>query len=183
MLLLLACSVYCINYEINANVLTISGTGEIDQNGIRSKGDYKKLQKVIIEEGPTAILKSSFHSCSQLKSISISASVISIVSPFFRNNALSEIIVNENNPNYYTENGILIEKSTMTIIRVPTKEVMIPEGIKKIETYAFAVTNSFTWKKIVFPSTLVEFAYEAVNEASIDSISFAKNATITYRVL
>ena len=181
MFLLLPLFSYCINYEENGNTLTISGEGEINQKGVRSKGNYKTLETIIINEGPTRICDLSFSECAKIKSISIPASVVSIGAAFFRNYVLETITVAAGNNKYYVnDDGILIDKDNMMIVRVPAKQVSIPEGIKKIGKYAFGVGHGFRWNEIVFPSTLVDFDTESLNEARFTNLSFAKNATATY---
>ena len=145
-----------IQYSVLNNELTISGSGTVTQFGVRSKGDYTKLTKVIIEEGPEAIEAHSFLLCTSLVSIEISKTVTSITSPFYGCSKLSSIIVDPENPNYVSdEEGFLYSKNYEDLYRAPCrKSLSIREGVKTLKHYSFAMARKYSYTDITFPNSL-----------------------------
>ena len=77
-------------------------------------------------------------------------------------NELSEIIVDENNPSYSSENGVLFNKDKTALIKYPARkgdsEYTIPSTVKRVEARAFEhckLTN------IVIPEGVTEFGLYA----------------------
>lgn len=89
---------------------------------------------------PTSVVGISvyaFLGCDELLSITIPSSVTSIDSSAFENcYGLTEIIVDENNTTYRSENNCLIEKATNALVFGCINSV-IPESVTKINSYAF----------------------------------------------
>ena len=71
----------------------------------------------------TTIGNSAFYDCDALTSVHIPASCTSIgINPFAGCTALKEIVVDENNPNYSSADGVLYDKDKTTLIGWPTAE-------------------------------------------------------------
>ncbi len=114
------------------------------------KGDVR------IPEGVEALGVFAFGG-SDIDSIFIPASVKTIFEGFFHQNPEKhvKIVVDANNPYYYTEGGCLIERETMSVVAVYGDEIVIPEGVKRIGASTIFFRN---FKKIVFPASLEEIA-------------------------
>ena len=135
------------------------------------------LASVTIPEGVTSIGGEAFYNCSSLTSITIPASVTSIGNGAFSNCIsltsiempasvtsigtgpfggcfkLKEIIVNEQNPNYLSEEGVLFNKEKTLLIQYPAgKEAVsydIPTGVTSIGEWAFQGCSSLI--KVTIP--------------------------------
>ena len=100
--------------------------------------EMKNLSKLIISKDVEVIDNRSFEGCS----------------------SLAEIEVDEDNTKYFSTNGCLIERATGTLILGTTKSV-IPDSVKTIASYAFALSNV---SQIVIPQTVElveEFAFSS----------------------
>lgn len=121
------------------------------------------FQSIDIPNNVTHIGKGAFYGCTELTSVRLSDKVTSIGDYAFNScSSLTEIIVDAENPEYSTVNGILYDKDKSTLIRCPggtlgsvdilnsvtsikegfngcaaVTEIRIPEGISNIEAGAF----------------------------------------------
>ena len=106
------------------------------------------LTSVGIPEGVTSIGQSAFRGCTSLVSVSVSASVASIGEDAFRDcSNLTEIKINENNPNYASNDGVLFNKTYTELILCPAGKAgiyNIPEGVTLIGSFAFEVCSGLT---------------------------------------
>ena len=106
------------------------------------------LTSVGIPEGVTSIGQSAFRVCTSLVSVSVSASVASIGEAAFRDcSNLTEIKINENNPNYASNDGVLFNKTYTELILCPAGKAgiyNIPEGVTLIGSFAFEVCSGLT---------------------------------------
>ena len=90
---------YCgedVTWTLENGVLTISGTGEMDNyydgNGIPWYDDAESIVKVVVEDGVTSIGESAFLGCKNLKSVELPSSIESInYGAFSGCSSLSEI--------------------------------------------------------------------------------------------
>ena len=101
-----------------------------------------KLKSVILGESVTNIESKAFCSCVSLKNVTIPQSVIFISGDAFAHcNKLESISVDENNPNYISDNGNLYTKDFKRLLRyaVGKKDThfTIPECVTAIGEYAF----------------------------------------------
>jgi len=139
-------------------------------NGVTTIGDYafyglNNLVNVTIPEGVTSFGDSAFSFCLRLSSISIPktvktlgqgairacrelttvtipAGVTSISTYVFADSfKLESIIVDESNPNYCSEDGVLFNKDKTTLIQYPAGKTdetyFVPKTVEKIENGAF----------------------------------------------
>ena len=148
-------------YETSDDILTISGDGTITRNGVMSTGDYKKTKEVIILEGPTEIQSQTFYEFSSLKKVTISKTVESISSPFFRCYNLKEIIVSDENPKYCSLGGVLYSKNYESLISITSQQITIHENVKVICNRAF---SSIALENILIPDSVIEFLDWSFNE-------------------
>ncbi len=124
--------------------------------------------EVRIPEGVEEIGARAFGG-TDIEKLYIPASVKTIYEGFFlqKLDTHPEIVVDENNPCYYTEGGCLIERDTMSVVAVYGDEIVIPEGVKRLGA---GTVCFYAFKKIVFPASLTEI--DKVNFAMIGSPEF-----------
>lgn len=120
----------------------VNGVVEIP-SCVRKIGYYafagcRGLNSVKIPESVTNIAQRAFVSCSGLASLTIPASVASIDDDFYGCTGLMSYNVDEANPVYRSINGLLCSKDGQTLIRGVGGDVTIPNGVTRIEKYAFS---------------------------------------------
>ncbi|ORX44407.1 hypothetical protein BCR32DRAFT_92610 [Anaeromyces robustus] len=156
------------NLDSKNGILTISGSGEMKYS-TRYPPWYENresIQSVVIEERVTFIAAMAFYYCTSLTSITIPNSVVSIKRyAFNRCTILTSITIpksvtsieegafwgcfqltsftlEDGNPNYSSENGVLFDKKITKLIQYPPKksgtEYEIPNSVETIENYAFS---------------------------------------------
>ncbi|MBR2422427.1 MAG: leucine-rich repeat protein [Oscillospiraceae bacterium] len=134
----------------------------------------------VIEGKPvTTICDWTFWGCSNLTSIFIPDSVTSIIDPYFINNpSINRFQVDENNPNYSSDDrGVLFNKAKTELIRAPggiTGSYAIPYGVTSFSESAFSGCTSLT--SISIPNSLtstVEGVFSGCT--SLTSIDFPNN--------
>ncbi|MCL2328902.1 MAG: leucine-rich repeat domain-containing protein [Bacteroidetes bacterium] len=141
-----------------------SGLSEIIiPNSVTSIGDKafagcSGLVEITIPEGVTNIGHSAFKDCSKLTSVTVPKSVTSIGSYTFNYcNSLVSIEVNSENANYTSVDGVLFDKNKTTLICYPSNKAgdyIIPEGVKRLNSYAFANCNNLV--SVTIPSSVTE---------------------------
>lgn len=111
----------------------------------------------------SGITADAFSNAADLVSVDIPSTVTKIgmaglygeTNPLYNALKLSRITVDAGNSAYMSEDGILFDKAKKTLIKYPTMRVVatykIPEGVEKIEAYAF---NTCTFTEVVLPSSL-----------------------------
>ncbi|MDD4840225.1 MAG: leucine-rich repeat domain-containing protein [Clostridia bacterium] len=119
-----------------------------------------KLAEVIIPKGLTKLNNYIFSGCDSLISIKIPKNIISMNSTTFSGcDLLAEILVDAENQNYTSQDGILYSKDKTQIIDVPqgkVGEVVLPTGISSIPEYAFNNCEKITSITIPDSVTTIE---------------------------
>ena len=158
----------------------------------------RSLGNLTIPDNITSIESSAFRGCGSA-SITIPATVITIGQEAFADCLnLQNIIVDSNNQNYCSDNGILYTKDKSTLLRYPEArttlstlpssvekfneysfsyckltDVTIPDTIKRIEAYTF---NNSSLKTINIPATVEYLAYNSFGEClSLTNINIDSN--------
>jgi len=128
---------------------------------------------VVIANGLTAIGSFAFSAAKNITSIELPATVTTIDPKAFWNlDALTSISVHPNNPEYYSEEGVLFTKDKKTLVVFPAGKMgnyTIPESVETINDYAFFRSNI---QSVTLPGNTLnrigEFAFEfCVNLTSI----------------
>jgi len=102
------------------NLASVTLPGSLTSLSTNLFSGCSKLTSITISNSVTAIGNSSFSSCSGLTSAIIPASVVSIgIDAFEYCTGLTSITVENNNPNYYSVNGVLFNKNKTTLIQYP----------------------------------------------------------------
>ena len=123
----------------------------------------------------TTIGDKAFRYCSSLTSIDIPASCTSIVGNTFKDcKSLEEIVVDENNPNYSSADGVLYDKDKTTLIGWPTAEgeIDIIPSVTTIGEYAFSDCSALTSVSMPAVTTIGYGAFgscEALTSVSMPS--------------
>ena len=161
------------SYDKETKILTIKGKGKMPDYKYKEKPweIYKgEIQKVIIEDGITYISENSFWGHSNITSVTIPNTVISIGGLAFEHTKLMsvfipasviyighiaftcEIAVSENNPYLSSENGVLFDKKKEKLYSYPKNSLVkyyaIPNTVQEIEAMAFVSIQNLTSVKI-----------------------------------
>ena len=160
-----------VTWTLNNGVLTISGTGAMDDQDLPNTFSSLNFSKAVIMDGVTTIGKMSFERCFGLKSVTIPSSVTSIgFQAFYQCTSLTDIKIPESVTSFAADvfnetpwleakqkenplvviNDILIDGSTCS------GEVTIPDGIKCIGTFAFDLCKELTGVRIPESVTSIE---------------------------
>ena len=135
----------------------------------------KKLQTIKLTDNVKSIGKGAFKSCNRLSYIYINKNVKSIGDGAFSFcNNMKNIVVDDNNPYFYSMDGILYDKNVTRILFIPpaiSGKVVIPDGIKNIESGLFTSHKNVT--NVVFPETL-----ETIGDSAFSYCSGIKEITI-----
>lgn len=130
--------------------------------------DCPKLTSIDIPKSVTNIGESCFYYCTGLTSINIPTSVTNIgLRAFCWCSSLTSIQVENGNPNYCSENGVLFNKDKTVLIQYPVgkKETTynIPENVTNIGDAAFeGCTESLTSINIPESMTLIgDYAFSS----------------------
>ena len=137
------------------------------------------LTRITIPNSVTKIETDAFYG-SGLTSVTIPSRVTTIGTGAFKSCPnLLEIIVEEDNQNYSSVDGVLYNKDKTKLIQCPagkTGTFEIPEGITLIESYAFSGCSKLT--KVTIPEsvkTIVEYAFTSC--AGLTSIMIPEGVT------
>ena len=166
--------------EIPSTVSDGSITYSVMSIGSNAFYDCRGLTSITIPEGVTSIGNYAFHVCTGLTSITIPSTVTSNGQYAFYNcTGLTEIVVDPDNQNYSSSNGVLFNRNGTEIILYPkgrTGDYSIPEGVTSIGNYAFHVCTGLT--SITIPSTVTSIGqYAFYNCTGLTSITIPEGVT------
>ena len=105
-----------------------------------------------------------YNYSSYIKTVSIEDGVTSINSSTFRNvTSLTAINVSENNPNYASDDGVLLNKDKTELIQYPARngrtEYIIPDSVTSIGEDAFYECTSLT--SVTIPESVTSIGWYA----------------------
>ena len=154
------------NQSISGTCTVKRGTKTIAGRAFDSCSD---LESIIIPDSVVSIGNHAFFSCSSLKSITIPKNVTSIGDEVFYNCFdLASINVDSDNPAYCSEGGVLYNKEKTEIMRYPKEKegtsFAIPNGVTSISVGAFADCSSLT--SVTIPDSVTSIGDSAFSECS-----------------
>lgn len=148
-------SLWTVNFPSN---LKYVGDGAFNNDLLHSDDGFA------LPEGMLYIGADGFRSAFKENTVSIPASLLVIGDGAFANMFVSAFIVDENNPNYASVDGVLYDKNITTLINYPADKrntlFDIPNTVTTIRKDAVEVTN--TLEKIVIPASVSSFEEGAV---------------------
>lgn len=140
---------------------------------------------VSIPEGVTGIWNvwdGTFGKRTDLTSVTIPDTVTEIAErAFYECTGLTDIVVEEDNPNYVSQNGVLFNKDKTKLIRYPAgrtdKTYVIPDSVTDIEYGAFADCTSLT--NVMIPDSVIRIGYVAFDGCtSLTSLTIPDSVTL-----
>ncbi len=122
-----------------------------------------------IPDTVSSIGSGAFAYCNNLTSIFISKNIVSLGDlPFYVNEGLESINVDNNNQYYSSKSGVLYNKSGNTLLRYPAskfdEEFVIPRGVTTLGEGSFYANSNL--KKLTIPSTVTKIEEAAFYWAS-----------------
>ena len=176
-------------FEACSNLMAVNIPASVNEMGYGAFQQCDNLITVTISDGVTVIGEDAFRSCKRLAHIHIPASVRQIgredrspENAFFWSDALMEITVDENNPYFMSDGGILYSKDKSIIAAYPpaltASEFTVPYGVTKISSCCFTGTENL--KSIHFPETIVAYGNAAINisNSTLQSLTVMATAPV-----
>ena len=124
----------------------------IKKIGCMAFQNCKTVTEITFPEGVTEIKKLAFYRCPALKAIHLPSSLMKIEDMAFRDcTGLKQITCSSANSTFSSIDGFLIDKNQHRLIAFWDKEknsCQIPDGVKKISSYAFAGAEQLTHIRI-----------------------------------
>ncbi len=186
-----------VTWTLDGSTLTISGEGNMynfEYMTTQWNGFKDRIESIVIEDGVTSIGDYAFVQFTNLKSISIPASVETIgFLPFDGCVGLERFDVAENSAVYSSVDGVLFSKDKTTLKLYPRNkadaEYAVPDGVKTIATFAFyecqklqklslpasVETIGVSGIDICWSLTEINVAEDNANYCSVDGVLFSKD--------
>jgi len=129
-----------------------------------------KLETIIFTSG-TEVTSSMLSGCYSLKSLTLPATLETFDSWILTWDSLTELIVDENNPNFSFEEGLLFNSNKTTLLGAMTSltgEVEVPSGVTTIAKNAFNNCSAIT--KITLPNTVRTIEQNVFSGCDLDEL-------------
>lgn len=131
-------------------------------------------ETIIIPDGVTEVNLYQFSGCDNLNNITIGSAVETIDGLDSGHTSLENIHVSENNPYYFSVNGVLYSKKDNSLVKYPaknkTEHLVIPDGITHINN----LPNSDNILSITIPQSVVSIG-TADSGKNLQNINVDKN--------
>ena len=147
------------HYPINNETTVIADAAFISCNGLTS---------IVISDNVKTIGNNAFENCSGLTNVSIPDSVMSIGSDAFSGcSNLIKIETDAENPNYFSQDGILYSRKNTEFVHIPADlqgDVTIADGIISIFDNAFSGRSGLT--SVIIPDSVTSIGSSAFEGCS-----------------
>ena len=164
--------------------VTLNGV-KVTSVGREAFRNCKGLTSVTIPEGVTHIDENAFCDCNVLKSVTIPLSVTNIAENAFgdgglkfrrHSNGLKSFSVASDNPSYSSRNGMLCTKDGSVLIVGVNGDVVIPEGVTSIESFAFSGCSALT--SVTIPNSVTNIGSWAFSDCrGLTSVAIPNSVT------
>lgn len=128
----------------------------------------------------TEIIREAFANCNDLTSVAVPCSVTEIGKyTFFRCLTLTDIVVEEGNSNYASDNGVLLNRDKTTLIQCPggKTEYNIPRTVTRIVDEAF--NNCRSLSSVTIPNSVAEIGRSAFSDCrALTTVALPNSVTI-----
>ena len=176
---------YLDNYLLKANT-QIDGHYPINNNTTVIAADAfngcSGLTSIDISDNVETIGNNAFENCSGLTSVSIPDSVTSIGGDAFSGcSNLIKIETDAENPNYFSQNGILYSRKNTEFVHIPAKlqgDITIADSVTSIGNYAFRGCSGLT--SIIIPDSVTSIGNYAFYGCSGLTSIIVKEGNIKY---
>lgn len=161
--------------------------------GNQAFAENPALSALSLSEGLVELASAAFYNCAALKEVYLPASLTTLgATPFLACSGITRLTVSADNPMYYAKDLCLVKKDENLLVQgfvgavipkeikvigdsafsfLPISEIVIPEGVEKIGTKAFAYCNGL--KSVSLPESLTEVLPTAfLNAKGIETIVF-----------
>lgn len=166
-----------ISYSIEANVLTLSGTGAIPDYKWNDDKPWESVKdditKIIVSDGITHIGKNAFYGHDSLYEIELGKDVASMDATSFDScYEIANYTVSADNAVYSSENGILYDVNKTVVLDCPMKNAQttltLPNTITEIGEYAFYMNKNLT--EVILPESVRTISKSAFSSSSIKKV-------------
>ena len=118
--------------------------GQIENLVSRAFYQFKNLKTVSLPDGMTEIGGYAFSECTALQRVEIGSALASLYnSAFSECSSLTEIVISEDNPIFYLQDGCLYQHcgnaDTLHFCMSTVSQLVLPDTVTKIESGAFSV--------------------------------------------
>ena len=149
--------------------------------GYNAFAGCENLADITLPESVTSIGSGAFGGCVKLESAVIPKGVGRIETGIFANcSSLKKIEVAEDNPNYCSPGGVLLDKEKETLINYPAAKsgsYQIPESVKNISESAFAGCSGL--QEVILPEGVTEISWSAFfNCSSLKNVYIPASLTV-----
>ncbi len=197
-----ATKIYFDTYSFSATAIETLDLSQSDATFGNSPFEYaENLTTVILPDSMTTLTAGALSNISGLQSVVFGKSItniesgcfaysgistihipetVSYISPkaFINNNSLTSITVDENNPRYCSQNGVLYDKDAVTLIKYPDGRndtaYTVPESVIHIGAYALSAKHLHS---VIFRGNIEIMASDAIPSTSgVTDLYFWGNA-------
>ena len=160
-------------------LISITIPGSVDSIGEEAFSECESMTSLTLSDGVASIGDYAFNWCSSLTSVTIPASVASIgIGAFGGCDSLAAIVVDGDNAEYCSINGVLFNKDATELILYPRGKngaYAIPDGVAVIGEMAF--TDCYRLKNVTIPDSVVSIGERAFENTELTSVTIPASVT------
>lgn len=138
--------------------------------------DCTKLSELNFPDSLTKVESLAFSGCSKLTSVNITKNIAVLNTCFTNCPSLVSFSVDEDNKNFCSVNGLILDKNKEKLIMVPSGlvDVYIPDGVKIIGNSALATNKKI--KNVILPDSVTQIEKGAFGSCyALENVKFSNN--------